>query len=226
MSIAVATKAIKDDHKNWSPNFQSAPSFDVKSFQDELNKIAGFTQANEPVLKLTWAGDASWYEVEDGYAIERPRYAFLSRQRETYGQRIPIRRWFIEENTDPQQLEAMGGKDGVIKAPEKGFYTPWLVIADHSKCVNCSDKKMCYGDYRAPNKGDLNYITEVTYKILADKHRPDPRHMVIPEMVTPYLPKEEDEYEVEAREEAENVEFVKDWIKVHGVSRTSNVKPQ
>lgn len=226
MTIAVAVSAIKDPHSKWTRNFQLAPEFDVEGFQKKLNAIAGLTQANEPVLKLTWAGNEGWFEVDGTEWVERPRYAFLSRQQHNYGQAIPIRRWIIEENTDPGQLDAMGGKDGRLKVAEKGFYSIWLLIADHAKCAGkCSEKKICYGDYRHPDDSDLAYIKEVTFRIMTDKNRPDPRKMVVPEMIIPYMPKALDEKAQAEADEIENKEYIKDWIKVHGVARTSNQKP-
>lgn len=225
--IAVAQSAIKDSHKNWTSGFSSPPPFDVKSFQERINAIAGLTQAGEPVLRLVWGGERYWEEkMPDGTVKKRPRYAFKSRRDSNFGQTIPIRRWLIEENTEPAQIEAMGGKQGKFHVSEKGFYELWAVIASHSHCPpNCKDKKMCYGDYLAPNQTTLELIKEVTYKIAADKHRPDPRKMVVPEMATPYMAKPESEEDKELREEVENADFVRDWMKVHGVGKVSNVKP-
>lgn len=225
--ITVATAAIKDSHRGWTSTSTPAPPFDVEEFQAKINAIAGFTQANEPVLRLIWGGDRVWHQrLEDGTLKERPRYAFQSRFSHNFGQTIPIRRWIIEENTDPGQLAAMGGTDGSFKVQEKGFYTIWAVIADHSKCPpNCKDKAMCYGDYCKPNERVLDAIKSAAYKIAVDKHAPDPRKLVVPEMTVPYLPKAESDVEKEEREEAENATFVKDWMQTHGVGRVSNVKP-
>lgn len=225
--IATATAAIKDSHRDWTTECVDAPPFDVDGFQAKINAIAGFTQVGEPVLRLIWGGTRTWMErLSDGTMKKRPRYAFQSRFSHNYGQTIPIRRWIIEENTDPAQVAAMGGTDKNFKVQEKGFYDIWAVIADHSKCPpNCKDKTMCYGDYQIPNQRVLDAITEATYKIVADKYAPDPRKMVTPEMVVPYLAKPESEEDKEAREEAENADFVRDWMKTHGVGRVSNVKP-
>lgn len=208
-----------DPPSEWSTHFQRAPHFNQEAFQNKLNAIAGFTQANEPVLRLVWGANESYFMQDGLELIERPRYATRRGQ--------PIRRWLIEENTDPGQLEAMGGKTGALIVKERGFYELWLVIADHSLCPpNCKNRdNICLGDYREPDETVLNYIRECTRKIEADKNRPDPRKAVTPEMVVPYLAKPLSDEEKEEKEEAETADRLKSWIRTHGVGRVSNVKP-
>lgn len=207
----------KDPPSEWSTHFQRAPHFNRESFQEKLNRIAGFTQANEPVLRLVWGANESYF-VQDGLElIERPRYATRQGQ--------PIRRWLIEENTDPGQLDAMGGKNGALIVPERGFYELWLVIADHSMCAPGCKEKNCPGDYREPDETILSYIRECTRNIEADKNRPDPRKAVTPDMILPYMVKPLSDEEKEGKEEAETADFLKSWIRTHGVGRVSNVKP-
>ena len=240
MTIAAPAKQIQDDYRKWSSNFQLAPFFDRERYQDRINEVAGLTTAMEPVLKLVWGGNESVFVVEGSEMVEKPRHALLSRQSHNFGELIPIRRWFIVQNTDPGQLAAMGGKNhGRLKVKETGFYEPWLIIADHSKCkAECGIKLdfdkmgniirvpvMCYGDYKEPDDAILAYIKEVTFKIAADKYRADPRKMVVPEMIVPYMPKVLDWKEEEEKEEQENAAYVKDWLKTHGVGRVSNQKP-
>jgi hypothetical protein len=218
--ISIAKSAIKDLPSNWSTHFQSPPHFDREGFQDKLNKIAGFTQANEPVLRLVWGANESYFMQDGLELIERPRYATYKGQ--------PIRRWLIEENTDPGQLEAMGGKtDPHFQVKERGFYTLWSVIADHRGCPpNCKDKEtICLGDYREPDETVLNYVRECARKIAADKTRPDPRKAVTPDMILPYVEKPVSEEEKEGQAEAETADRLKSWLRTHGVGRTQNTKP-
>jgi hypothetical protein len=218
--ISVAKPAIKDLPSNWSKNFQHPPHFNQERFQNKLNEIAGFTQAGEPVLRLVWGGNESYFIQEGLELIEKPRYATRAGQ--------PLRRWLLEENTDPGQLDAMGGKNNArLQVKERGFYTLCAVIADHSHCPpNCKDRDtVCLGDYREPDETVLNYVRECAFKIAADKHRPDPRKPVTPEMILPYMPKELSDEEKEKKEEGERADYLASWLRTHGVGRTQNTKP-
>lgn len=216
---------IADRASTWGAELSPAPPFDVEGYQNKLNRIAGFTQQGEPVLRLVWGGERFRYQVTKFDSFRNPlewgkvpQYAFLSKKQETFGQRIPIRRWIIEENTDCGQLEAMGGKTGNIRTEEKGFYTWKIIIADHSKCGNCkADEGKCFGDYKEPNDAELNLIRQWTNQLEIDRKDADPRKMITPEMAarlmtTPKL----DEKELAEKEEAENEQAVNDWLKIHG----------
>lgn len=226
--------AIQDRVSTWGLEMvRPYTTFDRAAYQKKLDEIAGLTQGGESILQITWAGNASWLQGKKnafGQVVDyelKPRYAIKSLKPETFGQPIPIRRWVIEENTDPGQLEAMGGKNhDAIKAPEKGFYTAWIFVGDHSKHQNCGqDGKTCFGDYKDPDEAELQYIIECTLNILNDKKAPDPRKGVNAAHAQAYLPPAPDEKDVEAKAEAENEAYVDDWMKTHGANRTSNQKP-
>lgn len=223
--ITTVSHAIKDRAGSWDANFQAPPVFDVKTYQENLNKIAGFTQQGEPVLRLVWGGSEfrmgatnwdSWGNPMEWGKV--PRYAYESKRIETWGQRIPIRRWIIEENTDAGQLESLGGKNhGDIQVPEKGFYTPYIIIADHSKCPpDCpANEFKCFGDYKAPGPEELLFITEVTYKLLASRKQ-DPRKGLDMDLVAQMVKSETPDGEaVKAAEEEENRAFIDDWLNIH-----------
>jgi hypothetical protein len=222
--IQVATHAIKDRPGQWGPNLTPPPVFDIAKYQKQLDKIGGFTQQGEPVLRLVWGGNESKYKAigfdtfgnptEFGMV---PRYSFESKRLETWGMLIPIRRWFIEENTDAGQLEAMGGKNhGAIKVKEKGFYTPYILIADHTKCKDClAHEFKCFGEYKAPDNAELLFLTEVTYKLLKSRKQ-DPTKGINPAIAAELLAQQTpDESEINALEEQENRAYVKDFLASH-----------
>lgn len=227
--IDIAKKLVRRDAPStWTTEMVAAPPFDVSAFQQKLNEIAGLTQQGEPVLRLTWGGDAAWFERPYGSTewVETTRYFFLSKKRQTFGQKIPIRRWIIEQNTDAGQLNAMGGKTGSIQTEETGFYTPYIYVGDHTQCpMDCCATSLCLGDYKIPNEDELKLIKEHTYLLMADKQRPDPRKMVVPEMAAHLLPATLDDKEQEEKDEQENLLYVKDWMQTHGVGRKQNTKP-
>ncbi len=231
--VAIATHAIKDRPSLWTSQLEAPPIFDVKSYQEKLNKIAGFTQQGEPVLRLTWGGDSTKLVPIEDDALGNPvawgrmaRHAFESKKLETWGELIPIRRWFIEENTDAGQLEALGGKNhGRLQFDEKGFYTPYILVADHSKCKDCkADEFKCFGDYKAPGYEELLFLTEVTYKLTLSRKQ-DPRKGLdmgmVAEMIAAEKPNKEEE---KALDHEENLRWVKDFRKTHGnlISYASN----
>lgn len=226
--------SIRDRVSTWTPEMvRPYTTFDRAAYQKKLDEIARLTQAGESILMVEWCGNASWLKGEKnefGQIVNYkpvPRFAIKSMKPETFGQPIPIRRWAILQNTDPGQLDAMGGKNhDVLKVEEKGFYTPWIFVGDHSKCQNCGqDGKTCFGDYKDPDDAELQYIIECTLDMLNDKNAPDPRKGVSGADAAAYLPPAPDEKEIEAKAEAENEEFIDDWIGTHGVARTSSQKP-
>jgi hypothetical protein len=222
--VQIATHAVKDRPSTWGSSLEPPPSFDISGYQKQLNKIGGFTQQGEPVLRLVWGGNEANRKAirfdDFGNPVEWgmvPRYSFESKKIETWGQRIPIRRWIIEENTDAGQLEAMGGKNhGNIEVPEKGYYTPYIIIADHSKCKQCAAADFkCFGDYKAPNYDELIFLTEVTYKLLSSRKQ-DPRKGLDMELVADIVQSEKpDEQEERAKDEQENRAYVRDWLNTH-----------
>lgn len=232
--MQAAKHAIKDRPSQWSSHFEPAPQFDQEAYQNKLNRIAGFTQQGEPVLRLVWGGNESKMRAvafdDFGNPIEWakvPRYAFESKKFETWGVLIPIRRWIIEENTDAGQVEAMGGKQGNIDVPEKGFYTPYIIIADHSKCQDCKASEFkCFGDYKAPGYEELQFITEVTYKLTLERKQ-DPRAGLdmdlVAEIVRSEAPNEEEE---KAVEEEENRKFIRNWLNTHIPIRSLPSEPK
>lgn len=240
--VAIATHGIKDRPSQWDSSLTPAPVFDIKSYQDKLTKIGGITQQGEPVLRLTWGGDSTKLVAIEHDDFGNPtqfgrmaRHAFESKKLETWGQLIPIRRWFIEENTDAGQIEALGGKNyGNVQVEEKGFYTPYILIADHLKCKDCkADEFKCFGDYKAPGHEELLFLTEVTYKLTASRKQ-DPRKGLdmglAKQMIDSNKPNEEEE---KALEHEENLRWVKDYMKTRGnllyasntVKSTNHVQP-
>jgi hypothetical protein len=233
--IQVATHAIKDRPGQWGPNLTPPPTFDVKKYQKQLDKIGGFTQQGEPVLRLVWGGNESKYKAirfdDLGNPTEWgkvPRYSFASKRIETWDVLIPIRRWFIEENTDAGQLEAMGGKNhGAIKVKEKGFYTPYILVADHSKCKDClAHEFKCFGEYKAPDNAELSFLTEVTYKLIQNRKQ-DPTKGINPALAQELIAQSRpNELENNALEEQENRAFVKDFLNTHLPIRSLPSEPR
>lgn len=221
----IATHAIKDRPSTWGSALTPPPSFNISEYQEKLNKIAGFTQQGEPVLRLVWGGNDTKLVAIEFDSFGNPtefgrmaRHAFESKKLETWGELIPIRRWIIEENTDAGQLEALGGKNhGNIQYTEKGLYTPYIIIADHSKCKDCKASEFkCFGDYKAPGHEELLFLTEVTYKLTLSRKQ-DPRKGLdmglAAQMIEAEKPNEEEEL---ALEKEENVRWVKDYLKTRG----------
>lgn len=198
--------------KEWTHQMEAAPAFDKSAYQEKLNSIAGMTTENEPVLKLVWGGsEAVWVNGE-----VQPRYAIESMATNNFGEKLPLRRWIIEENTEPAQLEKMGGKNhDALEVPEKGFYTAYIIVGDHSKCkADCSAKGLCLGEYKEPDGAELNLIIEHTMRLLTDKNRPDPRKQITPEMALPILQEEAYKNQIkEEKESDENEAFVKSWFR-------------
>lgn len=220
--VAIATHAITDRPSLWTTQFQAPPVFNIKEYQEKLDQIAGKTQQGEPVLRLVWGGSewklkaVAWDSWGTPIEWDRvPRHAFLSKDPLTFGRPVPIRRWIIEENTDAGQLEAMGGKNhGNLQFTEKGFYTPYIIIADHSKCHNCKANEFkCFGDYKAPGYDELQFITEVTYKLLASRKQ-DPRKGIDLDLAAELTEKPNVEEEKELEQEEER-RFIKGWLKTH-----------
>jgi hypothetical protein len=223
--ISLATHAIKDRPSTWGSDLTPPPSFNISEYQEKLNKIGGFTQQGEPVLRLVWGGNDTKLVAIEFDSFGNPtefgrmaRHAFESKKLETWGELIPIRRWIIEENTDAGQLEALGGKNhGNIQYTEKGLYTPYIIIADHSTCKDCKANEFkCFGDYKAPGHEELLFLTEVTYKLTLSRKQ-DPRKGLdmglAAQMIEAEKPNEEEEL---ALEKEENVRWVKDYLKTHG----------
>lgn len=211
MTLALATHSIRDRASLWTAELTPPPSFDIKSYQEKLNQIAGFAQQGEPVLRLVWGGNSTVVKKVGLEEIQVPRHAFAKR-----GERIPVRRWIIEENTDAGQLEAMGGKNhGNLQYQERGLYTPYIIIADHSKCHDCkaADFK-CFGDYKHPGYEELHFLVEVTYKLLTSKQ--DPRKELdldlVAEMVKAEKPNKE---ELEQKDSEEERKRIREWLKTH-----------
>jgi hypothetical protein len=223
MTLAIATHSIKDRPSTWGSDLTPAPFFDIEAYQKQLDRIAGLTQQGEPVLRLVWGG-GEWVERAvdfDAFGnptewARVPRHAFVSKNPDKWGQRIPLRRWVIEENTDAGQLEAMGGKNhGNEIAKERGYYTPYIIIADHSKCRNCDAANFkCFGDYKQPGYEELSFLTEATYKLLSKKQ--DHREAVDMELVKQIVASEApDKGEIKAHDEEENRRFTKEWLATH-----------
>lgn len=233
--LATVQHSIKDRSSTWGSALTPPPSFNIKAYQDNLNKIAGLTQQGEPVLRLTWGGDSTRIVATDWDSFGNPtdwarmaRHAFESKKRETWGQLIPIRRWIIEENTDRGQIDAMGGKTlKNVEVPETGFYTPYIIIADHSKCKDCkADEFKCFGDYKAPGNEELLFLTEVTYKLTLSRKQ-DPRKGVDTELAAQITASETpDEEEEKALDEEENLKFVRSWLKTHKPIRSLPSEPR
>jgi hypothetical protein len=233
--IQVATHAIKDRPGQWSPDLTPPPAFDVSGYQKQLDKIGGFTTQGEPVLRLVWGGNESKYRAirfdDFGNATEWgmvPRYSFASKKVETWDVLIPIRRWFIEENTDVGQLEAMGGKHhGQFEYKEKGYYTPYILIADHSKCKDClAHEFKCFGDYKAPDNAELLFLTEVTYKLLKTRKQ-DPRTGLDPRVAAEAVAQiQPNKLEENALDEQENRAYVKDFLNTHLPIRSLPSEPR
>jgi hypothetical protein len=235
MTIAIATHAHKDRAGGWSPDLTPPPAFNVSAYQKKLDEIGGMTQQGEPVLRLVWGGNESKYKAIEFDDLGNPtkfgpvpRYSFASKRIETWDVLIPIRRWFIEENTDAGQLEAMGGKNhGAIRVKEKGFYTPYILVADHSKCKDClAHEFKCFGEYKAPDNAELLFLTEVTYKLIKTRKQ-DPTKGINPliaaEMLAQNTP---NELEQNALEEQENRAYVKDFLKTHLPIRSLPSEPR
>jgi hypothetical protein len=242
MSIAIATSAIKDRPSTWGSSLEPPPSFNVSEYQSKLTQIGGTTQQGEPVLRIVWGGSESKFKAVEFDTFGNPtdwarvpRYAFESKKIETWAQLIPIRRWIIEENTDAGQLEALGGKNhGNIQYKEKGLYTPYIIVADHSKCGECKASEFkCFGDYKHPGNEELLFLTEVTYKLTTSRKQ-DPRKNLDMDLVANIVKSETpDKEEQQALEEIEERKFVRNWLDTHlpiridqGYANTnSNSKP-
>jgi len=184
--ITLAKSAIKDHWSDWDEKFIPAPEFDVQSFQEKLNEIAGKSRGN-PILKLEWGGDATVtkYTAWDSWGkptnlLINPRFAIPRRHPILdYEMYIPIRRWIITERAEPEQTRpdddfdnTFTDENGVVcKAGEKTVetYLPYIYVGDHSKCPpNCCETSLCLGDYKPPGNAELNYIREVTYKLVTE----------------------------------------------------------
>lgn len=211
--------------RNWSSTPTQAPSFNVDVYQARLNEIAGLTTSGEPVLKLFWGGSECYYV--DGQPV--PRFGFELKMPHNFGERLFVPRWVIAENTDPYQLNALGGKNNLaIEVPEKGYYTPWIFVSSHSKCVvNCNEGKLCFGAYKKPDSAELKYIQECTYKLRADKLRNDPRKPVDMNKVAQDLKDQQYKKEQARIKDEENNElFIKEWYKTHATKRAMNIFPK
>lgn len=220
--------AYRDPASGWSAEITPPPFFAVAEYQAKINAIAGLTSQGEPVLRLVWGGSevihqAVKFDAEKNATEWRdvPRYAFLSKKSENFGQRVPIKRWIIEQNTDVGQLEAMGGKDEkTIGAKERGYYTWQIIVADHGFCrLDCgAAEAKCFGGYKEPDGAELQWIADATGWL---KRNPiDHRKGVTPEMAARERIVESED-EKQHKEVLNNEEFIKDWAKTHGTNAYS-----
>lgn len=194
--IIVPKLSISRDHPSkWESEFYPAPDgVDVEAFQKRLNQIAGVSHTGEPILRLEWGGTAfemvhiEWNALGMPTRTERrPKYKFLRPNPITQvAEEIPIRRWIISERSEPEQyrahddsdmyFEEMGVKKKRQEKPQHGWYAPLVIIGDHRSCPpDCSDNKLCFGDYKEPSEDELDWVREATYFVQTQKDRIDPR---------------------------------------------------
>lgn len=227
-----------DDRSKWESRFYPAPfGVDVAGYQEKLNRIGGFGQNGEPILKLEWGGDASekvhveWDPFgKPTKTQDRPRFKFLRPNPLTQiADEIPIRRWIITERGEPEQYRADDDSDikflegGVLKKriekPRGGFYTPLVVIGDHTECPkDCCKYKMCFGKYKPPSDDELEWVEAATRYLEKKKDRFDPRKPVDAQAAAALSAK----VNKEARDNTEYKqwetieEFARDFYRTHG----------
>lgn len=229
---------LRDNPKDWTADYTPALSFDVVSYQHELDKIAGKSRGHS-ILKLFWGGietEQRYSKWANGVPIESTQEPkFYARKKHPLlldFQKVPIRRWIIAQRTEPEQY-GYGKEDtftdeyGVVKPmvekPREGYYDAYIYIGDHSLCpIDCSDKKLCFGDYKEPSLDELSLVLEHTFRLMQDK------------TTNPYKPLTAEDVErfgleykkeKQAKDEAYDKEFDErsfDWWKTHGHRITSD----
>lgn len=235
--IIVPKATIKDHPKDWVSDWYPQPEFDVEDYQSRLNRITGLSRG-QPIVRLEWGGTAyemvhtQWDAWGNPTKTEpRPRHKLL-RPSSIYGmpaKEIPIRRWILTEICEPERYRSEDNSDvmfedtdGVKKQkivkPKRGYYTPILVIGKHDVCPpDCSDRRLCYGDYKAPSYDELLWVKEAWANILKEKARDMHRAMTNAEAgeIAAKANKESAEDEEKAFIERTD-DFSLDWLRTHG----------
>lgn len=180
MSVQQIIKAgdpRRDKPSTWTTDFVPHPSFDAEDFQKRIDRAAGLSRGNS-IIKLVWGGDAKkriftkWeYLAAPVDYKDVPEFAFHRKAKNSVrAEKIPIRRWFLTERHEPEQYAADNDADAYFsdgsgyskqlrEKPREGFYTPLLLIADHSKCPqNCGAEAVCLGDYKDPSEEEILWL--------------------------------------------------------------------
>lgn len=240
MSLYLPERTIRDHPSNWESRFYSLPlgfgPDQVRAYQKRINEITGLSHGGHPILRLDWGGNTSetifidWDEFGNPTKTQDvPKYHFERINPKTgFSDMIPIKRWIISERGEPEQYRAdvdddlKFEEDGVKKLrrekPRDGYYRPLIIIGDHSKCpANCSDRKMCYGDYADPSDAYLDWIRNAVAWLEKERDL-DPRKELDPEKTAQTVSRINKAARelASAKKQAYVDDFAKDYFRTHG----------
>lgn len=223
---------LLDTWKTWTREFTPSPNFNVKEYQESLDRVVGKSRGRS-IMKVEWGGDATivQYTQWDPYgkpvkAEIVPRYSVTRVNEFGMVDHIPIQRWIISELMEGEQLQAddptnvsftdENGTTCVVTDKNQFQYTPYIYVGDHSDCpTNCCEKRLCLGKYKVPGVEELDYLRECTWK-LRQEFFADP-YSQHSEDVTAKINvenKAKQEKRLESQENAFNDES-KDWWNAH-----------
>lgn len=169
-----------DDPQVWldHPLHQPPAGVDVARCQREIDSIFGVTRDNQPIIKLVWNGDVSfWLEYfmswdatgrPNAPAVKRPRVKFKN-FRDRFGKLIRDvfpPRFLLLARLEPEQYADAYQRESYFFAPEIGamkqirpdepppvYYLWYATIARHDEfCCQISkrEQQFCYGKYAPP----------------------------------------------------------------------------
>lgn len=185
-NLLVAKSKWKDKPSTWDSAFVDPypTGFNPIEYQEALNEIAGFSKHGKEVLQVKWAGNYKSYDKLDGVGnpIIEPKYKLVRQYITVSGfYFVPIRRWIIEEHMTPEQLGVGDDEDilhtdeynilrKVANKPKEGTYTPLVYVGNHEFCPrDCCKERICLGDYKDPDKAELDYLKECTNKLKRER---------------------------------------------------------
>lgn len=168
-----------DDPAMWErvPPHRAPSDVDVEKEQAEINRIYGTTREGQPIMKLVWNGDRTyWEEFYDqwdsfGEPLHKSKFPFIryKTRRDQFGNRLQDvfpPRWLILCRVEPEQYADDWAAlsyifDPVLKMPKPirpttppPVFWLWFATIGHHTDTCCATKRRnyehCYGTYARP----------------------------------------------------------------------------
>jgi hypothetical protein len=170
-----------DDPQVWlsTPCYEPPANVNIENAQKWINSIIGTTRDNQPICKLVWNGDRSyWYEFfmqwnnigqPTAGVVPRPRIRYKIKRDPATGQFLSDvfpPRWVLLFRLEPEQYADGWKKESYVWAPEincfkqirpdeppKVFWLWFATLAEHSDYCCATAAKVpakCYGKYVEP----------------------------------------------------------------------------
>jgi hypothetical protein len=188
---SVRTVAWKDPPDRWPQQYSAPPEFDRAQYQQQLDSITGLSRERS-ILRLEWGGEERimrYGAMDPGSpdptgVVYEPKFKL---RKTIHGIQIlvPFKRWVITQLAeweeygygDDSQTTFYDETGALRRAAEKprDLYTPLIYVGDHRFCLkDCCEKRICPGDYKAPDTAELFLIMDKTYRLKTERIK-DPR---------------------------------------------------